>query len=62
MVSGQQVIAELQEHGGKMDQDQLVQEFHHQATEGEVLQTMRGMFREGTLSYSLDWDIMLEEY
>lgn len=51
---------EISSSGGVMDQQDLLQEMNG-VPEGEVLHALRGLMERGDVSYTLDWDLMLED-
>lgn len=55
-----QVKNEISSSGGTMGQRDLLQEMSS-VSEGEVLHALRGLMERGDVSYTLDWDLMLED-
>ena len=55
------IVSEIQTNGGTMDQDALVDSLSQTASKEEVLHAARDLYDEGELSFSLDWQLMIEE-
>lgn len=60
MTIEEQVKKRISSEGGRMDQRRLVQSMDD-ASEGEVLHAVRGLMQRGDISYTLDWQLMIED-
>ncbi len=55
-----EVKTKISSSGGTMGQSALLQEMNG-VPESEVLHALRGLMERGDVSYTLDWDLMLED-
>lgn len=57
-----QIMGAINDQGGKVEQDQLVESFSDTASEREVLDGVRGLMEDSKVAYSHDWQLMSREW